>query len=45
MSCSFAPVSMEIVGHEIDKIQVSGKKELELRWEIRDVLDFTAMAQ
>lgn len=45
MSCGLAPHSMEIIGHEIDKIQVSEEKELEMRWEIRDVLDFTAMAQ
>lgn len=45
MACDMAPVSTEIEGHEIDKIQVPEKKELEMRWEIGDVLDFTTMAQ
>lgn len=45
MSCGLAPGSVEIVGHETNKIQVSEKKELEVRWEIRNVLDFTAKFQ
>lgn len=48
MSCDLAPHSMEIVGHKIDKIQVSEKKKKKGVGDevgIRDVLDFTAMAQ
>lgn len=45
MSCGLAPHSMEIVGHEIDKIQVSENKGVGDEVGIRDALDFTAMAQ
>lgn len=45
MSCGLAPGSMEIIGHETHKIQVSKEKESEARWEIRNVLDFTAKTQ
>ena len=40
-----APGSMEIIGHETHKIQVSKGNESEVRWGIKNVLDFTAKAQ